>query len=368
MVSKACIVGQYQKKLQALAQHPDLELTVVVPPFWRDEWGDTPVERAHTEGYTLLVERMALNGHFHLHFYPTLPQVIQRIRPDIVHIDEEPYNTATWHSLRAAKKVGARTIFFTWQNLLRRYPPPFSWIESYVFRHCDYAIAGNCEAERVLRAKSYHGPSRVIPQFGVDASHFCPGPKTPGADATLRIGFVGRFVDEKGAQVLLRAVAGLSGAWELHLLGQGPLKEQLQQRARELRIESRVRFDLPRPSAEMPAYMRGLDVLVVPSLTRSHWKEQFGRVLIEAMACQVPVIGSNCGEIPNVIGDAGLIFPENDHQALTSLIDRLRREPGLDLELGKRGRARVLANFTHERIADETLSVYRHLAAGAIDR
>src|SRR5512141_2104067 len=109
MVSKACIVGQYQTKLMALARHRDLELTVVVPPFWKDERGVVPLERSFTDGYNLRVEPLRLNGHFHTHFYPTLPRVIAQVRPEIVHIDEEPYNLASLLALRAAQAVEART-------------------------------------------------------------------------------------------------------------------------------------------------------------------------------------------------------------------------------------------------------------------
>ena len=70
------------------------------------------------------------------------------------------------------------------------------------------------------------------------------------------------------------------------------------------------------PSTEVPAVLRALDVLVLPSLTTPSWKEQFGRVLQEAMACAIPVVGSDSGEIPHVIGDAGLVTPEGDAAAL----------------------------------------------------
>ncbi len=358
MISKACVVGQYQTKLEELARHSALELTVVVPPFWRDERGTLPLERAHTKGYALLVEPIALNGQYHLHFYPTLPQVLERVRPQLVHIDEEPYNFATFHALRAARRVQAQTLFFTWQNLMRRYPPPFSWSEAYVLRRADYAIAGSAEAAAVLRAKNYRGPLRVIPQFGVDPNDFSP---TQVVSSTFRIGFIGRMVEEKGAHVLLRAAAQLDGDWELHLLGSGPYKSRWMSLARELGIEPRVHWDPPRLSTEMSAYYRQLDVLVLPSLTRKNWKEQFGRVLIEAMGHGVPVIGSNCGEIPNVIGDAGIIVSENDAAALCAHLDALRRDPARRAELGRRGRARVLERFTQTRVAEETYTVYREL-------
>ncbi len=359
MLSKACIVGQSQTKLEQIARQPGVQLTVVVPPFWRDERGVMPLERAHTQGYTLLVEPMRFNGQFHLHYYPTFGQIVKRIRPDLVHIDEEPYNLATFLAMRAAQSVNAKTVFFTWQNLLRRYPPPFAWLEAYVLRHADYAIAGNAQAVDVLRAKGYRGDARVIPQFGVDVEHFDIAPRRDAS--TFRIGYVGRLVEEKGVAVLLDAVARLNAQCELHLLGSGPHKASLQARAHRLGIAARVHFDSPIPSMQMPAYYQQLDVLVLPSQTRANWKEQFGRVLIEAMACAVPVIGSDCGEIPNVIGDAGLIFPEGDVAALNTHLAALRDNPMDRAELGKRGRARVLAHFTQAHIAQETYRVYREI-------
>jgi len=359
MLSKACIVGQYQTKLEQIAEQPGIQLTVVVPPFWRDERGVMPLERVHTSGYALLVEPMRFNGQFHLHYYPTFGQILKRIRPDLVHIDEEPYNLATFLAMRAAQSVNAKTVFFTWQNLLRRYPPPFAWLEAYVLKHANYAIAGNAQAIDVLRAKGYRGDARAIPQFGVDVEQFDIAP--PRDASTFRIGYVGRLVEEKGVDILLDAVARMNASSELYLLGSGPHKANLQTRAHRLGITARVHFDLPIPSTQMPAYYRQLDVLVLPSLTRANWKEQFGRVLIEAMACAVPVIGSDCGEIPNVIGDAGLIFPEGDVAALHAHLTTLHNDATYRAELGKRGRARVLAHFTQARIAQETYRVYREI-------
>jgi glycosyltransferase involved in cell wall biosynthesis len=361
MLSKACIVGQYQTKLEEIAKQSDIELTVVVPPFWRDERGILSLERAYTRGYTLRIEPIRFNGQFHLHYYPTFDHILREIRPDVVHIDEEPYNLATFLAMRAARRVQAKTLFFTWQNILRRYPPPFSWMEAYVLHHANYAIAGSMQAKAVLHAKKYSGRVRIIPQFGVDPDMFRPIAQSPDRHPIFRIGYVGRLVEEKGCDLLLEAVARLEGAWDLHLLGSGPERINLEARARQLRIASRVYFHIPLPSTKMPAFYQKLDVLVLPSLTRPNWKEQFGRVLIEAMACQVPVIGSSCGEIPNVIGDAGLVFPEGDISVLHEQLGRLRDHPALRLELGKRGRERVLERFTQARIAQETVAVYSEM-------
>jgi glycosyltransferase involved in cell wall biosynthesis len=104
-------------------------------------------------------------------------------------------------------------------------------------------------------------------------------------------------------------------------------------------------------------------VLALPSLTTTSWKEQFGRVLQEAMACGIPVVGSDSGEIPHVIGDAGLVTPEGDAAALRDALRRLMDDAHLRHDLGHRGRARVLERFTHARVAAATVEVYRRVMA-----
>lgn len=368
MISKACIVGIYQRKLEELARLPGMELTVIVPPSWRDSRGVTRLERAHTTGYELLVTPLALNGHFHLHFYPRLGRLLRRLHPDLLHIDEEPYNLATWQAMRIARHLSAPACFFTWQNLYRRYPPPFRWFERYNFRHAAYAIAGNHEAISVLRAKGYAGPVSVIPQFGVDPDIFSPCEQGSAIrDQVLVIGYVGGLVPEKGVDILLRAVAGLDiGTWILVIVGEGSERMQLQALAAELGLADRVRFLGRRPSTEMPDLYRSLDVLVLPSRRQHNWKEQFGRVLVEAMACGVSVVGSDCGEIPHVVGQAGLIFPEGDVAGLRERLARLLDDAALRAELGHLGRQRVLAHYTQAQVAAATLQVYREMLSGQV--
>jgi len=367
MVSKACLVGAYQRKLEEIARFSDIALTVIVPWQWREPGGAVVrLERAHVSGYELLAEPLAFNGHFHLHLYPGLARQFDRVRPHIVHVDEEPYNLATFQAMWLARRYHARALFFTWQNLYRRYPFPFDWIERYNLHHAHFGIAGNHEAVEVWRAKGYRGPMAVIPQFGVDPELFKPQDKSEsGLERGLAIGCVARLVEEKGVDVLLRAVAGLPGVWRLYVLGAGPQRPSLESLARELGLADRVVFDRPIPSTQMPAYLTGLDVLVLPSRTRPNWKEQFGRVLIEAMACGVPVIGSTCGEIPQVIGKAGLVFPEGEADALREALQRLQCDEALRRDLAAQGRARVLAHYTQQHIAAATVQVYRQMMQDA---
>jgi len=355
MISKACVTGIYQRKLEEIARL-GVAFTVVVPPGWRDRPGFLPLERVFTAGYSLRVTPIALNGSFHLHYYPRLRHILAEVRPDLVHVDEEPYNLATFQATFLAQRVGARPLFFTWQNLNRRYPPPFSWWERYAYRRAAYAIAGNQDALQVLRAKGYAGPVRVIPQFGVDPSLYATA-QAP-SDGPFTIGYIGRLVPEKGITDLLRAASRLPGDWRVRLLGDGPDRKSLASLAQSLAISERVTFDDQLPSPDVPDYLSRLHALVLPSRTRPNWKEQFGRVLIEAMVSGVPVIGSDSGEIPNVIGDAGLVFSEGNVEALRRHLQALMSDTALWADLGRRGLERVMARFTQAQIAAETVRVY----------
>ena len=359
MLSKACVVGTYQRKLEEMAQLPDVELRVLVPPSWKDARGELHLERAHVEGYDLKVTPIRFNGHFHLHYYPKIAQEIRAFQPDIVHIDEEPYNLATWHALHHARRVGMKTLFFSWQNINRRYPYPIRLGEQWVLRNVDYAIMGTQSAADVWHEKGYTGPVAVVPQFGVDPELFAP-PKRPRSDGTFTVGFVGRLVEEKGGLILLDALNQLDGRWQLDTVGDGPHKTILQQEAARLGLIDQITFSTL-PSGQMPGYYHGLDVLVIPSLTRPNWKEQFGRVIVEAMACGIPVIGSDSGAIPDVISDAGLIAPEGDSETLAVHLHTLMHNPDLRHDLALRGRQRVLDNFTQAQVAAQHIAVYRTL-------
>ncbi|MDZ4765693.1 MAG: glycosyltransferase family 4 protein [Chloroflexota bacterium] len=366
MLSKACLVGIYQRKLEHIAD-AGIDLLTLVPPSWSDERGELRLERAYTRGYRLETLPIVRNGDYHLHFYPTLGARIRAFQPDIVHIDEEPYNLAAWQAMFYARKHGARALFFSWQNLQRRYPPPFAWGERYVLARADAAIAGTQSAADVWRAKGFARPLAVIPQFGTDPDLFQP----PAAqrERPFTIGYIGRLVPEKGVSVLLDAFALLISAGKyldadarLLIVGGGTNRAELQTHAESLGIAARVEWREQVPSTAMPGIYHEIDVLVLPSLTRPNWKEQFGRVLVEAMMSGVAVVGSDSGAIPDVIGDAGLVVPEGNVEALAVALSATRADRKR-ADMARRGRERALAHFTHAQIAAATVAVYRQLMA-----
>lgn len=366
MVSKACIVAAYRRKLEEMAAL-GVDLTLVVPPYWMQHGRKQLLEPGFTEGYRLIESSMALNGHFHLHFYPRLREVIAEVRPDLVHLDEEPYDFVTFHGLRIARRANAAVVFFTWQNLRRRLPFPFTYFMGSAFKRSAGALAGNQEAADILKERGWSGPTEVIPQFGVDEQAFRL-PDGPRPNRPFTIGYAGRLTPEKGLPTLMDAVAHLEGDWRLVLLGAGPERRELEDRAHDLGLADRVQFLGTAPSTEMPAFYHRLDAFVLPSRTRPNWKEQFGRVLIEAMACGTPPVGSDSGEIPNVIGDAGLVFAEGDAPALTDRLRQLMHNHDQRSELAALGRERVLAHFTQRDIAQRTVDFYQRVLTGTAGR
>jgi glycosyltransferase involved in cell wall biosynthesis len=361
MISKALVVGAYQRKAEELAKLPGVELLVVVPPSWILEGKPQRLERSYTSGYQLTVEPIAFNGHFHVHFYPLLRRRFAQFRPELVHIDEEAYNLATFQALRLAQRFGARSVFFTWQNLDRRYPWPFSAMEHSVLRNADLCLAGNEEAAGIQRRRGFAKDIRVIPQFGVDPELFAPAPSDAPREG-FTVGFSGRLVEQKGLWVLCDAFEQLPADCRLLLVGSGPLEPELRARATSGRWAERLTITAT-PSTAMPELYRQMHCLVLPSLTTPSWKEQFGRAAVEAMASGVPVVGSDSGEIPHVVGDAGLIVPEGDAAALATALRRLHDAPNERQALAARGRQRVEERFTQEQIALQTYEAYKGIIA-----
>jgi glycosyltransferase involved in cell wall biosynthesis len=353
MVSKALVVASYRTKVDEIARL-GIDITAVSPNAWIEQGNRIELERDRQGSGRVIVAPIAWNGHFHVHYYPSLGSIIRERQPDIVHMDEEPFNLATFLACRSAQRWNAHFVFFTWQNIVKSYPPPFSMMQRYVFGRTAHALAGSKACLTVLRENGYTGPASEVPQFGVDVEAFSPGEHSHRARFT--VGFLGRLVPEKGIEDLIEACRQLRFATNLIIAGDGILATSLPEGNvnERLTIERHSRM----PSSEVPSFLRRLDVLVLPSRTTAKWQEQFGRVLIEAMACGIPVIGSNSGEIPNVVGEGGLIFPEGDIGALAAALTSLHENQALRHKLGDASRHRAVSVYSQGAIAAQTVEAY----------
>jgi glycosyltransferase involved in cell wall biosynthesis len=215
----------------------------------------------------------------------------------------------------------------------------------------------------ILQRRRFRNVRFIPPSVDTEVFTYLPrSGRLKGKDPRgMTIGYIGRLDGQKGVDLLLRACAGLSTSTSLIIVGSGPDEHVLRALARELKIESRIICIPWVPHSEVARQLQRMDVLVLPSRTTSTWKEQFGRVLIEAMACGTAVVGSDSGEIPRVIGDAGFIFPEGDIGGLENRLKALARKGTID-RLAKKGIQRVTKYYCIPVVIRQWEYVLRNLA------
>ncbi len=364
ILSKALLSVEYRRKTDALAALPDIDLHVAIPAYWQEPRTQrVEYEPGATPNYQVHVLPMRFNGRHHLHYYPTFGRLVRRIRPDVVHVDEESFNLATCHALWHAHRIGAATCFYNYANIARTYPPPFGWFERYAFATARAALACSHEAADIIRNHGYRGALHIIPQTGVDPERFTPRLGAQSARTPFTVGYVGRLVPEKGVDDLLAAVALLPETARLLIVGSGSHADVLHTHASRLGVAARITWHTPVPTHAMPSITQQCDALVLPSRTTANWKEQFGRVLVEAMACGVPVVGSSSGEIPHVVGDGGLIYTEGDCNALAARLHTLMHDDACYATLSAAARQRVLTHYTQQALAQRYADIYCELNA-----
>jgi glycosyltransferase involved in cell wall biosynthesis len=383
IASHTYIVDINCEKLRALSQlEPEIEVTVVVPKRWKPGGVQNKIitTKYQDEGKFRIVpvSNFSQNHQGLLTFGGDLISLLSQFRPQIIQVEQGSRGLAYSQMITLNKFLGlkAKNVFFTWWNLPYILKFPISLIEKYNLIHSHGIVAGNQDGAEILRQRGYNGPIKVMPQLGVDETLFTPTSQLELADKLgltyneFVVGFVGRFVPEKGLLTLFKALVTLKNkSWKLLLLGRGLLQSELMSKAKENQIQDRIIWVESVPHDQVCNYINLMSTLVLPSettyefktLTAAGWKEQFGHVLIEAMACKVPVIGSNSGEIPHVIGETGLVFPEGDAQALAHCLLQLMEKSELARNLAEMGYQKAMAQYTNKALAKQQWEFYQEL-------
>jgi glycosyltransferase involved in cell wall biosynthesis len=369
VVSHPAVVSVNQEVYRELARR-GWEVTIVVPRRWRHDYSRrdvAPQALAGMEQHLLRIP-VALRGRPQRHFYLTsCGAVCARAHPAVAFVEAEPYalSAAQWGF--ALRRRGIPFGVQCYENLDRALPAPVRWLRTRVLRDAAFVAARSESAASLVRGWGARGTVAVAPpavptwEAGGDAHG-----ARQGAPGSFTIGYAGRLTESKGLLDLLAAVRMLEAPVELVLIGDGPLREQLEGQAipgSAVEVLSGLRH------GQMASAYARLDVLVLPSRTTPTWKEQFGRVLIEALACGVPVVGSDSGEIPWLIGltGGGLVFAEGNAVELAERLARLRDDPALGRELAARGNRAVQRLFTVAAATDPLERMLRDAvkAAGA---
>jgi glycosyltransferase involved in cell wall biosynthesis len=336
----------------------------ICPRVWQNELTRVTQKTTEHTTYQQIAVDIRHPADAHRALYRTFTFALRQFQPHLIHAEEEPDSLPALQIVVARRLFApqARLLLNTWQNVDRPLKAHVRVIRRVALRASDGIVCANREARRILQQQGYAKPLIVLPAIGVDTRVFTPGGLRPHEQFT--IAFAGRLVPEKGLTILIDAVeqlirSAIKQSVRLLIIGAGPHRAEIEHYAEKL--GDIVQFTPPLPPAQVAQQFHKIDVLVLPSRTTPVWKEQFGRVLTEAMACQVPVIGSDSGAIPEVIGDAGLIFPEGDAAVLAQCLRQLFDSPDLRRDLAQRGYQRVMANYTQEQIAQRTADVYGHM-------
>ena len=377
VISHTYVQKATRAKLRCLAQK--VCLTLVVPAVFPNPPYGTYRADLDEDTFTIYPFRnVFVNPGFSStrYVFASLDLGLKDFQPNIIQIENEVHSLIAFQALlyRRIYVPKARFVIVIYQNQIMGGVKGgiVRFFQNLVLPHVDYVITANQDGKRIFT--DYGIPENrmiVLPSVGVDIGRFR---NISFAEKTLVrqrlgctgnefvIGYCGRLVPEKGLIDLLQAfelVLAHRQDIRLMIVGSGPLKDEI------LRLASNKGLPLSLfpsvPFTEVPQYLSAFDALVLPSRTTSYWKEQFGRVLVEAMACGVPIVASDSGEIPHVVADAGLIFPEGNVVLLAEALERLQSNDQLRNLLIARGLKRVLAEYTDEAIANRTLEIYREL-------
>ncbi len=375
VVSVATVNIPHRTAYDRLARQQGWDVHVVAPERLDGGGGHIQVHYPAPPGssYVLHPLHLRLYSQQRLTVFAGLRSLVRRVSPDLVFLEFDPGSALTLQASEASRGR-AKVVCFTVENMARDRlaeareevkagRPQLAVRDVFVWgllasgeRLIDGLACISPDGERVYRARGFDKPIAVMP-LGTDMDLFSPGDARAhrsalGLDGAFVVGYFGRLVPEKGPMLLVEALARLPGDVRLLLdmyrnFVPGSYAAQLLERADALGVRNRI-VTIDVAHAEVPDYMRVCDVIALPSLTTPMWREQFGRVLPEAMACGVPVIGSRSGNIPELIGHAGILVEEGSAEALADAIGVLRDTPERRAGLAIDGRARIRAHFSVE--------------------
>ncbi|MCS7184479.1 MAG: glycosyltransferase family 4 protein [bacterium] len=346
-ISHVYLVSENQKKLNALSKF--MEIFLITPNKWNDYILKEIKMNKINVNFKYYDLPIFFCGNELRYYFKSITLKLNKIKPDVIVVDNGI--SLVYAQTIISKKIFSKKSkigFFTWVNMDISKGILIRLIKNFCLNNTDFAIFGNEDAMKI-HTKTHKFPYIILPQLGVDFEYFQNAKPVELKTQGFVIGYVGRLVKEKGIYTLIDAVKKLDFKTTLIFIGDGAEREKIINYKTNGKTE--IILIPPVEHHKIPSYMKLMDVFVLPSITTSYWKEQFGHVLIEAMAAGVPVIGSSSGEIPNVIKNAGLIFEENNSEKLAECIKKIYYDRKLQQELIEKGKNRVLENYTHEAIA-----------------
>ena len=295
---------------------------------------------------------------------PTMPWVLSGREYDLLHV-HFPHPMGVMAYL-GSKKPRHHQVIVTYhsdivkqEKLLKLYAP---FMEQVMAKAAAIVCTSPDYIESSPFLTRYREKCRVIP-YGIDLSHFARSEAVEAKAREIRARYegpvaigVGRLIYYKGFEYAVEAMKSVDG--NLLLVGDGPLRGELEAKAKRLGVAKKVHFLGEIHNQDLTPYYRASDVFVLPSIARS---EAFGIVQLEAMGCEKPVINTALDSVVPYAsrhGESGLTVPPKNAEALAAALRELFADPTKAKALGQGGRKRVERDFSQEVMADRMLSLY----------
>lgn len=292
----------------------------------------------------------------------SLSRLLTEFRPDIVQVEGEPWWFLVARAVRLASRLRIPAIILGSSSVAPVLGVRQRWRRARVMRAVKGIAGINRLAADQLAEFAPSVPRTVLPLHGVNV----PVQGRPrGARGGFDIGFIGRLVPERGADLLIRAATRLRGDWTLTMVGTGPEQQALEALAEKVGIGSRVRWMGGMPRHWLESVWPTLDCVVLPARTTQRWVEPVGQALLDAMAQGLPVIATDSGVLPEVVADAGIVVEQDDPDVLGLALERLQTMPDEQARLGAAGRRRVMAEYVDDAVARKTLAFWRQVVGAA---
>jgi len=368
VISHSAIQPTYHRKFEEISNLGDVSIRVIVPEKWVENTQVLHFSKIDKPNLTFIPAKVTFPGYGSRFFFiSNIAKHFYEFKPNIIHLEEEPWSLCAIQTIILRKILCPKSPLIFRTSLSIPIKQRFNFlaesIEKITFRESDFAFILSEKAGKILRQKGYKKGMKVSPN-GVDSAVFRKidvnelKQRLGITENDFIIGYVGRIMRMKGLDTLLKSCSMIDRKYKLLLVGSGDYKDDLISLAKDLDITDKLILVGAVSAMEVPKYMNCMNVLVLPSITTPGWVEFFGRVLVEAMMCQVPVIGSSSGEIPNVVADAGLIFQEANPFDLKDKLLTIIDNADLRDELIKRGSARASSLYAWESIAKDTYETY----------
>lgn len=367
-----------------LAERHPVNVNLVVPKFWQHgKRGDTISDEATYEtphidddGFRIIPLRTTSTENWMRYLFVSHDMEFRSIEPDIVHTQHSEL-TPVNHQAILYRDLWASDAKFTFHTMNALGVPRENLHQRLRWWHLKKnsaaALAHYPGCLESLRDADFEKPVYLQTSYGVDETIFYPNEeKRENArrelelDGRFVIGFTGRLTPDKGVDDLIEAMPIEGVDWSLLLVGDGEMRGRIERTARREGWEDRVVMTGYVPREEVPRYVLAMDCFVLGSKTREYWIDTFPRSIVEAMACEVPVIGSDSGAIPFQIDDSGLVFPEGEAVELRERIRRLAQNPSLREELASQGREQSVSRFGQETLADNFYEILKQVHSGDI--